>query len=173
MSDDLDPIVERSIDISRLRLQLAAQTKRADALQRENMCDVCCGKGDPGTGVPCICGGSGLASRQGEGFRKLLQDAEQERDQWKQRAEELRELLHETLYAKDKTVLGNGHCIKSRARSIELWHNDPNFDAVKAAQEIQELQEQNHKQLVELSHKVLPERAALAPPSEPAKEQSV
>ncbi len=96
------------------------------------------------------------------GFVEWIGVLAKQRDTLKRENEAFQAAARETLYGKDHTVLGNGHCIKYRARSIELWHKDPNFDVVKAAQEIQELQEKSHKELVEFSRKVLPDRAEAA-----------
>jgi len=88
-----------------------------------------------------------------------------QRDTLRQRCEALEAALRETLYGKN-TVLGHGHCIMHRARTIELWHADPNFNVVQAAQEIQVFQEKVHVKLVELG-KVLPEKVDAAISAQP------
>jgi hypothetical protein len=44
-----------------LLAEVERQAGEIAALKGRSMCIVCCGKGDPGTGSPCICGGSGDA----------------------------------------------------------------------------------------------------------------
>jgi hypothetical protein len=42
----------------------------------DTWCDVCVGKGDPGTGKPCICGGTGRAIDAVVNLRRALYDLE-------------------------------------------------------------------------------------------------
>lgn len=58
------------VQIHRERVrQLEAEIERLKAAM---WCDVCLGKGDPGTGKPCICGGSGQAQDALVALRELL-----------------------------------------------------------------------------------------------------
>ena len=45
-----------------------------DSVAVEPKCGVCIGKGDPGTGKPCICGGSGLEIDEVIGLRLALHE---------------------------------------------------------------------------------------------------
>ena len=49
--------------------RLSAALKAAES---ENACDVCCGTGDPGTGAPCMCGGTGRMSDAARALRGML-----------------------------------------------------------------------------------------------------
>ena len=79
-------------------------TARVRELEREDICDVCAGRGNPGTGKPCVCGGTGKATRQAAGFRDSINDlhrqmeaVERERDRLIKENGELRKLLHRSL----------------------------------------------------------------------------
>lgn len=66
--------------IDDLAARFSASEAALKQAQADGWCDCCCGKGDPGSGRPCICGGTGRASDAVNGFRKLLAQAEAERD---------------------------------------------------------------------------------------------
>jgi hypothetical protein len=50
----------------------------------ENICDACAGTGKPVSGLPCMCGGTGKASRAVMHLRERLIEAEFERDALRQ-----------------------------------------------------------------------------------------
>lgn len=49
-------------EIEKLSDALQVEAKRADDLDLKNMCPVCAGLGDPTSGKPCMCAGTGKAS---------------------------------------------------------------------------------------------------------------
>jgi len=55
--------------------QLAATKLELEELHAENMCDACGGNGNPVSGFPCMCGGSGKASDAVQHLRKELDEA--------------------------------------------------------------------------------------------------
>jgi hypothetical protein len=44
----------------------------AARIREGNICGVCAGEGDPGTGKPCICGGVGTQTAELQGFRERV-----------------------------------------------------------------------------------------------------
>lgn len=54
-------IAQLEVALEQARQELASTSKKLAAAEADVWCDVCCGKGDPGTGVPCMCGGTGRA----------------------------------------------------------------------------------------------------------------
>jgi len=64
-------------------------TNSVDTEPKEPKCGVCIGKGDPGTGKPCICGGSGLEIDEVIGLRLALHDMYERFDGAMTRAKEL------------------------------------------------------------------------------------
>lgn len=55
--------------------------------ERENICDVCAGSGNPGTGLPCACGGTGRASDAVPILRTYIVKVERERDELQRRCD--------------------------------------------------------------------------------------
>ncbi len=51
-----------------------------DRLRAENMCDACAGTGDPGSGKPCMCGGSGRMSDAAAYLRECMIKAQADVD---------------------------------------------------------------------------------------------
>lgn len=48
--------------------------KQIEQLQIENTCDICCGDGEPVSGKPCLCKGTGKMSEVAHSLRHLLYD---------------------------------------------------------------------------------------------------
>jgi hypothetical protein len=72
---------EREELLARLGALFGSAELAREKAERDSWCDVCCGKGDPGTGNPCVCGGSGRASDAVGNLRRELCKAERERDE--------------------------------------------------------------------------------------------
>lgn len=77
----------------------------------DDKCDVCIGKGDPGTGKPCICGGAGTLFGAYQGLKMEMVNAMRQLDGW-------REVADRAYQAARKFI---AKVEDGRARSVETY----------------------------------------------------
>lgn len=76
------PTIEQLAAQRTMRQEVLARMDHGDTRhQPEPKCGVCIGTGDPGTGKPCICGGSGLEMDEVIGLRGALHELDKENEQ--------------------------------------------------------------------------------------------
>lgn len=100
-------VYELCDEVDSLRSQLASA-------QRNTLCDVCCGTGDPNTGKPCICGGTGWLGTAVINYRlhifdleaQLLTERAKGRDEERERAAKIAD--HAT-------------CLYTSEFRVEIW----------------------------------------------------
>lgn len=63
---------ELTFHLCKMRAELASTQDDLRKAKVDSWCDVCCGKGDLGTGSQCICGGTGQAASAVTNLRSML-----------------------------------------------------------------------------------------------------